>query len=79
LLIDYAAAGSLPSDGSFTLEVNGVEVYEGPRTWAAEDQYFELVKLEFTNGDFTGRANKKRLLVLKISLAFSAIIMMTWI
>jgi len=52
VLLDWACDGLTGStmDGYYKLSVNGVEVYEGPRTWAAEDQYFEQVKLEFTKG-----------------------------
>jgi len=52
VLLDWACDGlsGTSVDGSYTLDVNGVEVYEGPQTWADEGQYYELVKLEFTNG-----------------------------
>lgn len=53
VLLDEACDGltGVAIDGSYTLEVNGVEVYEGPQTWAPEGQYYELVDLDFTNGN----------------------------
>jgi hypothetical protein len=51
VLLDWQCDGlsGVAIDGSYTLDVNGVEVYEGPRAWD-EGQYYEVVKLEFTNG-----------------------------
>jgi hypothetical protein len=88
VLLDWACDGltGVTIDGSYTLEVNGVEVYEGPQTWAPEGQYYELVKLEFTNGiggrlksgSAVARSNKEYGIV-GVTLLTSSAMIMAWI
>ncbi|KAL7439789.1 hypothetical protein ACHAXM_007288 [Skeletonema potamos] len=88
VLLDWACDGltGLTIDGSYTLEVNGVEVYEGPQTWAAEGQYYELVKLEFTNGvsdrlkseSAEARSNNEYV-ILSVALVTFSVMLMAWI
>mmetsp|Transcript_32402 Transcript_32402/g.47760 ORF Transcript_32402/g.47760 Transcript_32402/m.47760 type:complete len:355 (-) Transcript_32402:174-1238(-) len=88
VLLDWACDGlsGTTVDGSYTLDVNGVEVYEGPQTWADEGQYYELVKLEFTNGigdelksgSSEARLNKEYGVFSMALVTFSAMIM-AWI
>ena len=88
VLLDWACDGlsGVTIDGSYTLDVNGVEVYEGPQAWAADGQYYELVKLEFTNeindqlksGSVEMRLNKE-IEVFSTALVTFSVIMMAWI